>query len=42
MEDIVSVSCVRLGVKSPVFEDGGRLPLQYTFDGADISPSPIG
>ncbi|MBS1660921.1 MAG: YbhB/YbcL family Raf kinase inhibitor-like protein [Bacteroidetes bacterium] len=31
--------CAQLKVTSPVFEEGGMIPIQYTCDGANISPA---
>lgn len=40
-DNLVSLppNCAGLRISSPVFDDHGLLPLQYTFDGANISPS---
>ncbi|MDP4150731.1 MAG: YbhB/YbcL family Raf kinase inhibitor-like protein [Bacteroidota bacterium] len=40
-ESLVSLTpnCVGLRITSPVFDDHGSLPVQYTCDGANISPS---
>jgi Raf kinase inhibitor-like YbhB/YbcL family protein len=38
-EEQVDFSYAPLTVKSPVFSDGGFLPLQYTCDGANFNPS---